>query len=125
MPNVTTLAGCIQACRYLSVHEVQSHYSSTNEPLPVLFRPNLRLHEGDAADYILKLASQVQQGRAAPLDLVFIDAFDGNDDVPSSFCSSGTAWLSTRKSLYDDASSLFIVMHVGFAGLCFCCKRYS
>ena len=79
------------------MHEVQLHCSSTNEPLPVLYRPNLTLHEGDAADYILKLASQVQQGHTEPLDMVFIDAFDGNDDVPSSFCSSGTDWLTMRK----------------------------
>ena len=59
----------------------------------MLYRPNLALHEGDAADYILKLASQVQHGLADPLDMVFVDAFDGNDEIPSSFCSSGTDWL--------------------------------
>ena len=64
----------------------------------------------------------MQQGRAEPLDIVFIDAFDGNDDVPSSFCTSGTDWLTMSKSLYDVASSLLIVTHVDFAGLCFPCK---
>ena len=53
-------------------------------------RHNMRLLEGDAADYILQLASEVQQGQAAPLDIAFVDAFDGNDDVPSIFCSPGT-----------------------------------
>ncbi len=49
----------------------------------------MRLHTADAADYVLKLAAEVQQGRADPLDMVFIDAFDGNDNVPDPFCSSG------------------------------------
>ena len=59
-------------------------------------RHNMRLLEGDAADHILQLASQVQQGQIAPLDIAFVDAFDGNDDVPSVFCSPGsfTLWLT-------------------------------
>ena len=57
--------------------------------LLVLRRSNLRLHTADAADYVLNLASQVHKGLADPLDIVFIDAFDGNDDVPNCFCDPG------------------------------------
>ena len=57
----------------------------------------MQLHQGDAADYILKVVSEVHEGRADPLDMVFVDAFDGNDDVPASLWSSGKdvpqAWL--------------------------------
>ena len=52
-------------------------------------RHNLRLHEGDAADFVLRLVAEVQQGQTPSLDMVFIDAFDGNDHVPSVFCSPG------------------------------------
>jgi len=60
----------------------------------VLRRSNLRLHTADAADYVLKLASQVHKGLADPLDVVFIDAFDGNDDVPDCFCDPGKGHMS-------------------------------
>jgi len=60
----------------------------------VLRRSNLRLHTADAADYVRNLASQVHQGLADPLDIVFLDAFDGNDDVPDCFCDPGTGHIS-------------------------------
>ena len=53
----------------------------------------MRLHQGDAADYVLKLAVEVQKGHTAPLDIAFIDVFDGNDDVPSTFCNPGDTQL--------------------------------
>lgn len=49
----------------------------------------MQLHQGDAADYILKAVSEVHQGHADPVDMVFVDAFDANDDVPASLWSSG------------------------------------
>lgn len=49
----------------------------------------MQLHQGDAADYVLQLAAEVREGRIAPLDMVCVDAFDGNDDVPASLWSSG------------------------------------
>ena len=57
--------------------------------LNMLLRPNMQVHEGDAAEYLMHVAAEVQQGRAEPLDMVFVDAFDGNDDVPVSLCSPG------------------------------------
>lgn len=55
----------------------------------MLLRPNLQLHQADAAEYLMNVASEVQKGLTEPLDMVFVDAFDGNDDVPASLCSSG------------------------------------
>ena len=60
----------------------------------MLRRSNLRLHTADAADYVLNLASQVHKGLTDPLDIVFIDAFDGNDDVPDCFCDPGGGHMS-------------------------------
>ena len=57
--------------------------------LQMLLRPNMQLHQADAADYLMRVASEVQQGSTKPLDMVFVDAFDGNDDVPASLCNSG------------------------------------
>ena len=52
-------------------------------------RPNLRLHEGDAADFVKHLADQVQSQAAPSTDFVIIDAFDGSDKVPESLCAPG------------------------------------
>ena len=57
----------------------------------------MQLHQGDAADYILKVVSEVHEGRADPVDMVFVDAFDANDDVPASLWSPGEA-LATNLS---------------------------
>ena len=70
----------------------------------MLRRSNLRLHTADAADYVLNLASQVQKGLADPLDIVFIDAFDGNDDVPDCFCDPGKGHT---QQLHDNSESFF------------------
>ena len=48
-------------------------------------RSNLHVRTGDAAAYV---AERVRQG-AQPLDAVFLDAFDGDDNVPQSLCSPG------------------------------------
>lgn len=52
-----------------------------------LRRPNLHVRTGDAAAYV---ADRVRRG-AQPLDMVFLDAFDGDDNVPETLCSPG-AW---------------------------------
>ena len=66
-----------------------SRHICSDLSLLLLRRSNLRLHTADAADYVLNLADQVHKGLADPLDIVFIDAFDGNDDVPDCFCDPG------------------------------------
>jgi hypothetical protein len=61
--------------------------------------PNLRLHTADAAAF-LEQRQQAQQGQQQqqqqqqqegeePYDLVFMDAFDGEDAVPAALCTPG------------------------------------
>ena len=49
----------------------------------------MRLHEGDAADFVKHLADQVLSQAASSTDFVIIDAFDGSDKVPESLCTPG------------------------------------
>ncbi|DBA78741.1 TPA: hypothetical protein ACH3X1_008650 [Trebouxia sp. C0004] len=77
-------------------------------------RSNLRLHTADAAGYILNLASQVHKGLADPLDIVFIDAFDGNDEVPGCFCDPGSEVLEAlATALHPMHGSLIMNLHGG------------
>ncbi|KAL0053521.1 hypothetical protein WJX82_006974 [Trebouxia sp. C0006] len=77
-------------------------------------RSNLRLHTADAADYVLNLASQVHKGLADPLDIVFIDAFDGNDDVPNCFCDPDSEVLEAlATALHPVHGSLIMNLHGG------------
>ena len=77
----------------------------------------MQLHQGDAADYVLKLAAEVLEGRTAPLDMVCVDAFDGNDDVPASLWSSG----AKRGQLLQAQEA--VLFNVSFS-LCHCvCQR--
>ena len=57
----------------------------------------MQLHQCDAADYVLKLAADIHEGRSAPLDMVCVDAFDGNDNVPASLWSSGISLTISYK----------------------------
>ena len=50
-------------------------------------RSNISVRTGDAAAHIADIARRGSQ----PLDLVFLDAFDGDDCVPEPLCSPGTA----------------------------------
>lgn len=77
-------------------------------------RSNLRLHTADAADYVLNLAYQVHKGLADPLDIVFIDAFDGNDDVPDCFCDPDSEVLEAlATALHPMHGSLIMNLHGG------------
>lgn len=71
----------------------------------------MQLHEGDAADYVLKLAAEVREGRIAPLDMVCVDAFDGNDDVPASLWSSGEGLARLEESAIWICHSLLVCSH--------------
>jgi len=64
-------------------------------------RSNLHVTTGDAAAHV---AERVRQG-AQPLDAVFLDAFDGDDNVPQSLCSPGR---SRQPRLWH----LLAVMHI-------------
>ncbi len=69
-------------------------------------RPNLRLHEGDAADFVKHLADQVQSQAASSTDLVIIDAFDGSDKVPKSLCTPGQQMRLCLLSSWPQSVSL-------------------
>lgn len=49
-------------------------------------RHNLTVHQAEAAEF---LAAWVRKGGEHPFDLVFLDAFDGDDNVPSQLSSPG------------------------------------
>ena len=52
--------------------------------------PNLRLHCADGAAF-LRERRQVQQAQQAqqPYDVLFMDTFDGEDEVPAALCTPG------------------------------------
>ena len=60
------------------VHRINGHAGR-------ICRPNLHVRTGDAAAYV---ADRLRRS-AKPLDAVFLDAFDGDDNVPESLCSPG------------------------------------
>ena len=43
------------------------------------------MHEGDAIKWLQTRCAS----KAPPLDLVFVDAFDGNNNVPEAFTDAG------------------------------------
>ena len=55
--------------------------------------PNLRLHTADAAAFLEQRQQQGQQHQGQQeqesYDLVFMDAFDGEDAVPAALCTPG------------------------------------
>lgn len=53
-------------------------------------RGNLTLHQAEAGDFIMKLATDVTKGLQPPVDLLFVDVFDGEDNVPASLRCAGT-----------------------------------
>ncbi len=54
-------------------------------------RPNLRLHCADSAAWMAATARAVAARTEPPLDLVLLDAFDGDDAVPACFTQPGSA----------------------------------
>ena len=54
-------------------------------------RPNLRLHCADGAAWVAATARAVVARTETPLDLVLLDAFDGDDAVPACFTQPGAA----------------------------------
>lgn len=54
-------------------------------------RANLRLHCADGAAWMAATARAVVARTEPPLDLVLLDAFDGDDAVPACFTQPGAA----------------------------------
>ena len=52
-------------------------------------RRNLRLHCADGDAWVAAAAAAVRAGEQPPLDLVLLDAFDGDDAVPACFTRPG------------------------------------
>jgi hypothetical protein len=52
-------------------------------------RPGLRLHNADGIELVAEWAREGQQ-----VDLVIIDAFDGQDNVPPALTAEGIAFIS-------------------------------
>lgn len=54
-----------------------------------LHRPNLLLHNEDGAAFLARRAQDVTRGSQPPIDLLFLDVFDGADDIPPAFTQPG------------------------------------
>lgn len=68
--------------------------------------PNLRLHTADAAAFLAPSMQQQGQGHA-PYDLVFMDCFDGGDNVPAALCNNGERCACCGQyNAVDDASAV-------------------
>ena len=52
-------------------------------------RAGLSVLEGDGIARVAALASDISQNGARHVDLAFVDAFDGDDCVPSAMCTPG------------------------------------
>ena len=52
------------------------------------------MHEGDAIEWLKSRCAT----HAPPLDLVFVDAFDGDNNVPDAFTDAGRVSISHCKS---------------------------
>ena len=52
-------------------------------------RPGLEVHERDGLAFIAERAAAVAKGSAAPADLLFLDVFDGDDQIPLAFTEPG------------------------------------
>ena len=52
-------------------------------------RPNLRMHNEEGASFLARRAREVEIGSREPIDLLFLDVFDGADDIPPAFTAPG------------------------------------
>lgn len=52
------------------------------------------MHERDGVAFLAERAVQVASGAAAPVDLIFLDVFDGDDQIPQAFTEPGQQLIS-------------------------------
>ena len=69
-------------------------------------RPGLEVHEQDGVAFIAERAAEVASGSAAPVDLLFLDVFDGDDQIPLAFTEPGQHHLSSLPSHTTDCAFL-------------------
>ena len=68
---------------------------------------------GDATAYIADIARRGSR----PLDFVYLDAFDGDDNVPESLCSPGVTATKCTKIVVSACLHVIIVFHLSHANL--------
>lgn len=75
------------------------------------------MHQAEAAQF---LSAWVQRGGQHPFDLVFLDAFDGEDNVPEQLSTPGKPidW-STRDSNYKACLVAYVCAKIASPGKSF------
>lgn len=61
---------------------------------PAVHRPGLEVHDQDGVAFISERAAEVARGAATPVDLLFLDVFDGDDQVPLAFKEPGEHFIT-------------------------------
>jgi hypothetical protein len=52
-------------------------------------RPNLTVHNQDGVAFLTDRARGITSGNQPPIDLLFLDVFNGADDIPAAFTAPG------------------------------------
>ena len=52
------------------------------------------MHERDGVAFMSQRAAEVASGAAVPVDLLFLDVFDGDDQVPVAFKEPGEDFIT-------------------------------
>ncbi|KAK9915588.1 hypothetical protein WJX75_001243 [Coccomyxa subellipsoidea] len=79
-----------------------------------LDRPGLEVHEQDGVAFIAERAAEVASGSAAPVDLLFLDVFDGDDQIPLAFTEPGGQFVSSvARALHPTHGTMVVNMHCG------------
>ncbi|EFN52903.1 hypothetical protein CHLNCDRAFT_138459 [Chlorella variabilis] len=71
--------------------------------------PSLRLHTADAAAFLRERCGGHQGQAQPPYDLVFMDAYDGSDDVPATLCTPGASFARLVASALHPSHGCFLV----------------
>ena len=72
-----------------------------------LHRPNLAVHNQDGVAFLAQRAEAVADGRRPPIDLLFLDVFDGADEIPSAFTAPGTPSEHQRMLCWNGPHAIF------------------
>ncbi len=76
---------------------------------PIVHRPGLEVHERDGVAFISERAAEVASGASAPVDLLFVDVFDGDDQVPLAFKEPGEHFMTALLLPSLEASSSLVL----------------
>ncbi|CAL8469998.1 g9540 [Coccomyxa elongata] len=79
-----------------------------------LDKPGLEVHERDGVTFISERAAEIASGASAPVDLLFLDVFDGDDQVPLAFKEAGGEFVrSAAQALHPVHGAIVVNMHSG------------